>query len=725
MSDQNALAFKGPKRKRLAKACDACHKSKRRCDGTGIFPPRHFVFVFADSCVQRPAATDAAGRPVPAPCAASSAAPQATSAPARRVASSAGSSSSRSGRTRRPAHADFPLSTDARKRPRVDDSAPILLDPVSASHPDPPPTSAAHAASPARVSLPDAEAGGLRATLDPHVVRDLVSLFFAHLYPMRLILHMPSFLADLTSGRVPAHLVHAVCAIAAPLYPGRPRGSAPRSAGMHHAAAARELLFDSHGVLRVPRDLVAVQTLCLLQNHEHVASFPWAVSLECFGWFLAFPFLRDRFDLATRILRDDLRIHDPGGHLPDALSYECTRRCAWYIRFIYINHFAFHSVPIPPPEPDCGVPLPADEASFDMLVLSQVPHEYMQQPAPQSPRQSEFGHVLRISECLYAISVALDKAKAAENPHTPSSLENVAGDIELRIAAWEASLSPAMQYTDENSCAHRLLYDTAANSAAWCFFTAHVMHACAALGFACDVPVSSFGSARRLLGLPTLKDVSWARPRISKIMASLGRSASYNVLAAIGVYFPPLPLGPGGWTSTSSSPPDSAHEGSPVPAPLSAPAPSAAGSSYFRSLGNQFARMRGGSPAAGTGSINRTESAHHALALVDAPADLYASQVMSNSTAMRRLRLESASGSSRGGGSDAQSISGQSLPSLKESGLLDCEGSSLPAPPVLGLARGAPRNLPWLADGRPTSVASDLRGAGGWEMVERDAEGRI
>lgn len=53
--DPNIAFMKGPKRKRLAKvrlhlhlspsslltpqeACDACHKSKRRCDGTGMLP---------------------------------------------------------------------------------------------------------------------------------------------------------------------------------------------------------------------------------------------------------------------------------------------------------------------------------------------------------------------------------------------------------------------------------------------------------------------------------------------------------------------------------------------------------------------------------------------------------------------------------------------------------------------------------------------------------------
>ncbi|THG99162.1 hypothetical protein EW026_g3149 [Hermanssonia centrifuga] len=35
--DSGVAFVKGGKRKRLSKACDACHKSKRRCDGTGMF----------------------------------------------------------------------------------------------------------------------------------------------------------------------------------------------------------------------------------------------------------------------------------------------------------------------------------------------------------------------------------------------------------------------------------------------------------------------------------------------------------------------------------------------------------------------------------------------------------------------------------------------------------------------------------------------------------------
>lgn len=49
-----------PKRKRLAKACDACHKSKRRCDGTA---PCSNCFFASKPCTY----TDSSGRAVPAP----------------------------------------------------------------------------------------------------------------------------------------------------------------------------------------------------------------------------------------------------------------------------------------------------------------------------------------------------------------------------------------------------------------------------------------------------------------------------------------------------------------------------------------------------------------------------------------------------------------------------------------------------------------------------------
>jgi hypothetical protein len=152
----------------------------------------------------------------------------------------------------------------------------------------------------------------------------------------------------------------------------------------------------------------------------------------------------------------------------DPLTHECARRCVWFMRFFYAQHFAQHSVPIPPPECDTAVPLPVDEASFDMgdighavlgelapskqlhpssvyhhhlsqllaaigdggvvtssrlggpdpWVLAQVipfgadtaflalSAEFVNQPAPPVTFQSEFGHACRVSECLYDISQA-------------------------------------------------------------------------------------------------------------------------------------------------------------------------------------------------------------------------------------------------------------------------------------------------------------------------------
>ncbi|TFY80884.1 hypothetical protein EWM64_g3128 [Hericium alpestre] len=56
----NFAFLKGPKRKRLAKACDACHKSKRRCDGMA---PCSNCYFASKGCTY----TDASGNPVPAP----------------------------------------------------------------------------------------------------------------------------------------------------------------------------------------------------------------------------------------------------------------------------------------------------------------------------------------------------------------------------------------------------------------------------------------------------------------------------------------------------------------------------------------------------------------------------------------------------------------------------------------------------------------------------------
>lgn len=196
--------------------------------------------------------------------------------------SSAGSS--HSARTHRPGYSygpppslpPFSASTSREKRPRL----------------DPQPLSEFAPSIPALSAVSASQADKPSASLDPASVRELSALFFAHVYPARLMFHAPSFIAHLASGRVPPYLLHAICAVAAPLSPHKPQSSAPRAAGMEHFIAAQAMLTE-RGVLKkdVAATIEVVQALCLLNYHERVASFPWRPSVDCFSEYLS-PFVR-------------------------------------------------------------------------------------------------------------------------------------------------------------------------------------------------------------------------------------------------------------------------------------------------------------------------------------------------------------------------------------------------------------------------------------------------
>jgi hypothetical protein len=101
-------------------------------------------------------------------------------------------------------------------------------------------------------------------------------VFFTHCHPQRLIIHKPSFSAALSHNRVPSYLVHAVCALAAPLSKQpRIRTTPARNAGRYFAREALAIMFDSSGRLVCERNLATAQALCLLQTHEFLSKPSW------------------------------------------------------------------------------------------------------------------------------------------------------------------------------------------------------------------------------------------------------------------------------------------------------------------------------------------------------------------------------------------------------------------------------------------------------------------
>jgi hypothetical protein len=110
----------------------------------------------------------------------------------------------------------------------------------------------------------------------PRVHSPLNLVFFAHCHPHRLFIHQPTFMADVSLGRIPSYLLYALCALAA-TFSKHPavRTDPHRSAGSVYAKTTEELMFDSHGRLRVDRNLMTVQALCLLESHQSLFSCPW------------------------------------------------------------------------------------------------------------------------------------------------------------------------------------------------------------------------------------------------------------------------------------------------------------------------------------------------------------------------------------------------------------------------------------------------------------------
>ncbi|KAI9464267.1 hypothetical protein F5148DRAFT_188149 [Russula earlei] len=500
--------LKGPKRKRLAKACDACHKSKRRCDGTA---PCSNCYFAAKDCTY----TDSSGRPVPAPLASK------TDKPSR-----PGPSQSRR-RSQKDSYSETPRSPSASTLPSKRGPPSTSLQPppdtrddypegskrprvgsVSSSHP--PPESQAH--------IPLTPRSTFAATrFEVPVVRELVNLFFAHCHPHRLIFHQPTFMADVSLGRIPSYLLYALCALAAPFskYPAV-RTDPLRKAGFAYAETAEELMFDSHGRLSVDRNLVAAQALCLLESHQSIASSPW-------------PSSSTHHQLALSILKEDLHVHDEYhsclASTPttcfelDAIARECARRAFWYIRLMHLTTFTYFHIVVPPLHLDLKLRLPVDEASFEFGAHNSQ-SEYLHLPAPRTQYVSEYGHLLRIASLHARLEAALNTAGTRSPIHDMAKA--VIEGVENEVSAWESSLADHVRFSDDSAALHLAMFETSSNAGAWCFFMMHTLYAWCVI-------ILSEAKARGSSAVTNSRR-EWARDRLMLIGTKLTHRSKNSVL---------------------------------------------------------------------------------------------------------------------------------------------------------------------------------------------------
>ncbi|KAF8159676.1 fungal-specific transcription factor domain-containing protein [Crassisporium funariophilum] len=465
----NPFMNKGPKRKRLAKACDACHKSKRRCDGTA---PCSNCYYASKQCTY----TDASGRPVPAP---------RPFKPEKQDAQPASSSTD----NRSYPSPQFSSATD---NARFSNQLRIYPNPGSSSHQFQDGNSDddnRHARKrfrndrgnpmPVEDLVIDGPISGISLDrpasieLDPSLTRELTNLFFTHCHPARAIIHKPTFSSSLSHNRVPSHLLLAVCALAAPLSKQpRIRTTPSRFAGKPFAQEALSQMFDGAGRLVCEPDLAAAQALCILQMHDIIVrdrNVVWNSRLF-------------EADLALQIV-EGLGVHSPEHptltpvpsqeFVQASIEREALRRIFWLIHLLDVMASIYFKKPVTFTDSELRLRLPVDETSFELGVHSTLP-EYLYLPAVRTQYASEFGHLIRILSIYAKVEFALDEM------NVPEALANTAGalmDAEQKMEEWVRTLPEHLRFSEQSLQVQQSMFETSSNTGAWCWCCMHVYHA--------------------------------------------------------------------------------------------------------------------------------------------------------------------------------------------------------------------------------------------------------
>ncbi|KAI6044313.1 fungal-specific transcription factor domain-containing protein [Pisolithus marmoratus] len=417
--DSSVAFMKAPKRKRLAKACDACHKSKRR------------LYFASKKCSY----TDASGKPVPAPRPRPDAPVNVrlVAYPPQDGSSPYGSPLPQPGDSPPPAEDNRPASS--RKRLRTDSNLATL-------RPMAPPKSFAP---------PVLPASDRPLERDPALTRELVHLFFTYRQPYRMIIHQPTFLADLSRRAVPAHLLLAVCAVGASLSKQPSLRTFPgRYAGEPFAQEAAALMFDENRNLTCEHNLATAQALCLLQLHDRMGKSLWVAQYH-----------QHALDIVTRlgIFDHDHIVLTPvpsTESINASIERECARRVFWLIYISDCVSSVLFKRNILATESQLSLlRLPMDETSFELSPHTAMP-EYMTRPISRMVL-SEIGQIIQIVSLHAQVEKTLEEFNNRENGKhpRPKLLE-----LEQQVIAWVEALPDHLRFTDENLEVQMTIYDT-------------------------------------------------------------------------------------------------------------------------------------------------------------------------------------------------------------------------------------------------------------------------
>ncbi|KAG6821195.1 hypothetical protein H0H93_004015 [Arthromyces matolae] len=492
--DQSKNSMKAPKRKRLAKACDACHKSKRRCDGT------------VKPCTY----TDSAGRPVPAP---------------RPFKQDRHEGSSQASTSANPPPFSHDREEDSiqngtqsnlpRKRFRNDRGTAVPTEDISIPS-IPIPIVEPSLGGPADRPPP--------LELDHALTRELTNLFFTHCHPARLIIHKPTFTAHLAHNRVPVYLLHAMCALAAPLSKQPKLRTTPsRFAGERFAQEAQSLMFDGAGRLVCERNLTTAQALCILQFHDLKAKD------SNMQWDFRYHDMAMQLIESLNVYQHDYPTLTPvpsPEFIQASIEREAVRRMFWIIHFLDNLAWIYFKKPMQGlQESGRRLRLPVDETTFELGVHSTLP-EYLYLPAVRMQYSSEFGHLIRVITIYAKVESALDELTDSElNPNS-----NTAGalhEAERMMDSWASTLPDHLRFSEQSLQVQQSMFETSSNGGAWCWCCMHVFHASSAL---------ALNFARQQIHKGPKSEPAWALKTLDLIMEMFGDRAKNSILMAAAIW---------------------------------------------------------------------------------------------------------------------------------------------------------------------------------------------